>query len=404
MVADPLTIANAALKVLYLPLVREQLSNKNVLLAQVESNSDDVQGVNWEMSLHLGRNQGLGSRAELGTLPDAGHRPSAKATGTLVYHYGLFQVSGPVIRASRTDEGSFVRAVSSEQKDILESLRFDQERQCWGTSDGVIVATAVTSASTTVNLGGTAVQRRQLVKGMIIDIGTVASPTSVASGRTITAVGTSTIIISGAAVTTATTDRIFRSGNGGAEGGVGRKERNGVQALVAASGSVHGLSTATEAAWASYVDSTAAAISDARIEQALDEISISRGDTASVIGFGSHRVLRAYSATLTTLKQFTNTIDLKGGFKGLMVGSGGSGEVALTAVRDAPENSIYFIDTMHLKEHKSSDWEWVDFGGGSVLNPKAGSAGTDAYEGVLYIYADLAVDSRNAHAAILNIS
>lgn len=405
-IPDPLLIANAALKTLYLPTIREQLFKNNVLLNQIESSSVDVVGTKWVMSLHLGRNQGLGARGEMVALPGPGRERVAEVEGVLKRNYGVFQVSGPVIRASARDEGSYVRAIESAQTGTVESLQLDVERQVWGTSDGVIAATGVTSASTTVVHSATVTQRRHLVKGLRIDIGTVASPTAVASNREITAIlSSTTFTISGAAVTTATTDRIFRSGNGGAVGGVGQQEVTGIQSLVSGSGTVHNLSAATEPDWASYEDATSGAITDARITQALDEISIrNSGMSQDLVAFGSHATVRTYGATLTSLKRFNDTTTLKGGFGGLTIGSGGSGEAKLAAVRDAPIASLWFINTNHLKEHKASDWEWMEEDG-AVLQRSFDSAGRyDAYDATLFKYFDVATDRRNSHGLIKNIT
>jgi hypothetical protein len=123
---------------------------------------------------------------ELGTLPTAGYQGYAEERISLRYNYGRIQLSGPVIRAMKSDKGSFTRAVDSESKGVVRDLKQDVERQLFGTSDGVIATCTTTTGSTTVvNLATTttAVQMRQFRINMRVDIGTVAQLGAGSGGR-----------------------------------------------------------------------------------------------------------------------------------------------------------------------------------------------------------------------------
>ncbi len=52
--------ASAALKEDYQPAIREQLNQNIMLLAQVDTNTADVEGEEAVLSLHTGRNSGFG--------------------------------------------------------------------------------------------------------------------------------------------------------------------------------------------------------------------------------------------------------------------------------------------------------------------------------------------------------
>ena len=69
-----LTNADSALKEYYLPPLRDQLNNENVLDSIVSKNTQDVEGRRAILSLHVTRNSGVGSRLENGTLPTAGNQ------------------------------------------------------------------------------------------------------------------------------------------------------------------------------------------------------------------------------------------------------------------------------------------------------------------------------------------
>jgi len=143
-----------ALKFDYKPKLRGQLNNSNKTLTQLEQKSDtvDVQGLYAVLALHVGRNTGVGSRAEYGTLPTPGAQGYIQARVPLKYHYGRLQVSGPTIAATRTDRGAYVRAVESESKGLKNDMLREISRQLWSTA--AQVATEITSIPNMVNNTG----------------------------------------------------------------------------------------------------------------------------------------------------------------------------------------------------------------------------------------------------------
>lgn len=396
-----LTTASEVLKEVYLPTVRETLVNKNEYLAQVETNSEDVEGLETVLDLHVSRNEGIGSRKDLETLPDAGNQGFKKARVGLKYHYGRIQVSGPVIRAAKSDRGSWIRPIENETKGVVTDQKADEERQLLGTSDGVIASTAANAASNTLTLAASRTQLRQLRVGMKVDIGTVASPTAVAQARTITAVNITapgSITIDGAAVATAATDRVFRTGNGGS--GANQREYTGLQTIVDSTGSLFGVDPATYPTWASYEkDAAAAALSDALIEELIDEISINSPSGVPNWGITDHAQARAYGNVLKTQRRFVNTGELKGGFTGIEVATA-SGSLVVSTLRDAPEKTFFGLNTEHLGLHEASEWEFMEEDG-NVLNRVPNK---DAYEASLFHYSEHVTDARNAHGKITNLA
>jgi len=400
----PLSLATAdsALKEDYLPTIREQVNNTFNLLNQIDKNSDDIEGRRAVLSLHVSRNSGVGARAEGGTLPTAGNQSYAEERVPLRYNYGRIQLNGPVIRAMKSDKGSFTRAVESESKGVTNDLKRDVNRQIAGTSDGVIAGCGVTTASTTLVLAATTtlVQLRQFEVGMVIDAGPVATPTSAFSARTIQSINRAakTMVISGAVVTTAATDFISRSGAGGAT--TSQKELTGLQTIVAASGTLHNVDPTVNPTWVSYVRATVGTISDNVFELAVDTIGIEGGEIPGYI-ITTDGVRRAYSNTLTSQKRFndTNSLDLKGGFKSLSVSAGG-GDIPLTWDRDIPTGFAFVLGLPHLKQHEMSDWEFMDEDG-AILSRVSG---VDAYEATLFKYHELCTDKRNAHGVMTGIT
>src|SRR3954471_796438 len=154
MAADPQirSTADAVLKEFYLPGIRSILNFEVFLLSQVETNSEDIEGRRAVLAINTGRNQGIGARAEMGTLPDAGHQGYNEQRVPLKYNYGRIQLSGPVIRSMGSDRGSFTRAIQSETQGVTRDLRNDINRQCYGGATGAIATLTAAASSTTVTV------------------------------------------------------------------------------------------------------------------------------------------------------------------------------------------------------------------------------------------------------------
>lgn len=398
------TVFSGALKEFFLPVLREQLVFQSEYLTQIERGNEDVEGLEAVLSLHVGRNEGIGARKEMEDLPAPGNQSYTKARVGLKYNYAQFQLSGPVMRSSDTDRGGWVRPLESESKGVVVNLREDVDRQLTGTSDGVLAATALNAGATNdVITSATATQLRYLRPNMKVDIGTVANPTSVAEARTITAVdrATKTITISGAAVTTATTDRVFRHGSGGS--GSDQREITGIQTIVDSTGTLFGVDPTVYPEWAAYEkDASAAALSDAMVGELIDEIALTSPAGVPNWAFTTHSQVRKYAASQSTLRRFVNTVDLKFGFKGVEISST-SGSLAVSALRNAPAEQFFAVNTNHLKLHTASDWEFMDEDGSVLTRVETGN-GKDAYKATLFQYAEQMTDVRSAHGKIVNLA
>lgn len=396
--------ATGVLKEHYLPVVRVQINQRSDVLSQIEQSSDDVDQVGMEavLSLQVGANEGVGSRLELEELPEPGAARYIKARVPLKYHYCQLQVSGPVIRAMRTDDGSWIRALESEQKGATTALRSDLSRQANGTGDGVIAGLAANIAgSTALVTTATPTQLRQLRKGMRIDIGTVASPASVAANRKIVAVNrtTKTITVDVAVAGATTTSHfIFRQGAGGA--GANQRELTGLAAIISGTGTLFGVDPTVEDAWASNVIANGGGVlSDQNVQRLIDEVAINSADGVGDWATTTHRIMREFANSFT--KTFSNTVELAGGFSAIEVGTA-SGRVNLQALAEAPTGQLRLVNRDHLTLHEASDWEFMEEDGSALQRITTGY-GKDGYSATLFAYKELATDMRNAHGLITGI-
>lgn len=404
------TTIDGALKDLYLPVLAKQINDSSLLANQISTRTDQVTGRKAVFAVHTRRNSGIGARAENDTLPVAGSQKYGQAQVGLCGIYGRIELSGKLVATAKGGAGAYVNEPAAEIEGIELDLKRDWCRMLVGTGDGVIASTAVTTSSTTVNLnsGTGANAYTQLSEGMVIDIGTVANPTAVASNREVLSVdeAADTITISGAAVTTATTDRIFRAGSGGnqTDGGLTYgKETNGLGNIVSDSTVLHTLDPATEPTWKSHVDTSGGSPTASKFMKAAHAVNRKSGTQFSTV-LTTDGVLRAYGDTLTSLKQSVNTVDLKGGFNGLSLAVGGGGkDVVITWDRDIPPGVAYAVQpdslALHTPQGESGDWHWAD-DDGAILSRVSGK---DAFEAFIRRFVNLATYHRNRHAVFSNL-
>jgi hypothetical protein len=398
----------------------DNLNEANFILSQVETRKDTVQGRIARHAVHLGRSSGVGARPENGTLPTAGNQSYATVPVPVRYVYGRIQLSGPTIRQAVSDRGAFIDALDAEMEGIKKDAMKDVNRQLWGTSNGVIAQCGVTSNSTTVVLaattGTTALRQLFFDGGMVVDIGTVANPTSVASARTVVSVNETnrTVVISGAAVTTAGTDFVFRAGAGGASNnsgqpGDGQVELTGLQTIVDNTAVLHTINPSTQPKWTSYVNSnggTNRSVTETLITGSIMKTLTNSGKKPSLL-VSAEGVNLAISNLLLSLKRNMEQTQLKGGYAGIQFyspsvsGKGDESPTTLYADFDCPNNRLYGINPEVLVFHQVGDgFQFMDLDG-AVMNRRPD---IDAYEATLYMYGELACKQRNAHFVIRDLT
>jgi hypothetical protein len=409
-----LQAADAVLKEDYKGPVAEQLNNANVMLAQVERNSEDIVGRRWVTPLHVGRNRGVGARAEMADLPRPGHQQYDSVFGAFRSMYARIELTGQSIEAMKKDRGSFIRALRPEMEGATTDAMRDYCRQIWGTSNGVIAAVASAAGAVVTLAPGTREdQLRHLEEGFLVDFGTLANPVAGGAEYEVVAVDYDALTVTLDRPATAAAGQFaFRAGGGGVSDQSGRPddgqvELTGLQNMIDDTSVLHTLDPADEPRWKAAVvhnDGTPRSISEALVTKAIMQAEIRSGQTTNLI-VGSDGVFRAYSNLLAGLKRFTDTVDLKGGYRGLSIsavksGRDGAMTQALTWDRDAPSGRLYGLNTKDFVFYEMLDWDWMD-NDGAVLNRVPNK---DAFEATLKKYGEFACRRRNSQWVITDIA
>lgn len=396
---------DAVLKDFYLPGIRTTLNSQVFLLTQAEQNSEDIEGRDAVMTINIGRNQGIGSRTELGNLPDAGAQSYVTEKVRLKYHYGRIQLSGQIIRDTRSDRGSFTRAVQSETTGMVRDLKNDLGRQSYGDGTGLIgVASGAKTGQTFPATGMSRQAFAQLGIGMSIDLGSTSLLSNdIGSGLVITGLArsTSVITVTGTIGIVASGTRISRAGNGMFAGNTVQKELTGARSIVAATGTLFNIDPTANPDWASFVKTSAGVVTEDMFEEVDQEVNLASGEQID-LWVTTALIHRKVSALLTGLKRFPGSTELKGGYTGLDMstmsqGMSGTNTVSMVYDKDMTETgAAYGFCTKRLTMFSGSDWEFMQEDG-AILSRVPNK---DAYEATLFAYKELGTDGRAAHGKI----
>lgn len=156
--AQSLSTIDALLKEQYLPKIVDTFQEEKGVLGELMKRKQKARGGDTEVLVRLGRNNGIGFRADGDTLPSAGNSTWARHTVDPKLKYARIQVSGPAM--ARTEGGSakaFLKAFVDEAKHTMSFFKKQCNVSAWGQEEGFLGQVAsVTSSTITLDGPGTA--------------------------------------------------------------------------------------------------------------------------------------------------------------------------------------------------------------------------------------------------------
>lgn len=418
------TAADAILQNYYLPVVREMINQRAILLfgyspSELDAGSGKANAVNgetmdyrgisrdgdqvqfagrqWVIALHTSRNESGTARAEGGTLPSPGQQGWADLIDKVKKLYKQIQITGFALEVSERSIGSYVRLLEAETVGAVNDLRKDMNRQAFGDGRGTLcqITADGTNTVTVDNL-------QYLRVGMIVDIINQSTDAVLASQRTITGINTTTRVVTygGADVNaTAGTHVLAVEGNW-------KLEINGLRNITRSDLSqnfvLHGIdsSTAGNEYWkAKQADGGNTVFDEDQGQLLMDQIGAMGWDTEMVIT--TRGIRRRYANTMKAQKRFNDasSLTMHGGFK--YVDYNG---VPLLFDDDCPKQHMFFIrpDDFLWINLNGNDFRWMQRDG-AVLR-KVENPDQDAYKATLYKYSDLGIQRRSSQGVIYNLA
>lgn len=387
--ATDLSTLEDALKIDYLPEIQEQVNNgSNYFIKRLKEKAEQIDGdgKNFYIAHHFGRNSGIGATTEMGDLPTAGHQGYKGSTGNVGYIHGRLQVSNASIQASKRNETSYLRALTSEVKGLTTDLQNYMRRVSLGDGSGKLATLAANTSTNTLDVDDV----RLFYVAQVIDIvsgGTVSTP-----NRVITDVDydAKTITISGAAVTTSAGDIIVSHGALGIE-------PMGLSGIISDSTTLQTLNPATYGWWkANVIDNggTGRAISELLIRTIIDRVDIVSGKKVEWLS-ASHGVRAAYESLLGTFKRFVNPMELEGGYKAIEFDG-----LPMIVDRYMPLERVWCGNWDDIGWYYTSKLDFMDQDG-SMFSRVPNKA---AYEATAFEYGTMVCHARNAFGSIGDIN
>lgn len=416
--ADITAVSNILKKVYPTDEIESQLQDDALTLSQIQRTQDyhDAVGDKAVLFTKVGRNVGVSARSlNGGTLGAAGHQRTQKLEYDYAANYVMVKILGSTIAKMSTARQAAIRAIDLEVTGAITDIKKDRQRQIFGSGDGKIAVCGTTSSSATINLStgltttqvlnnNDAIQNGWLDAGMYLDIGTLASPTTVldgtATGTTITTPVTDSdtapvvTLSTGTVSTTAGTHFIFRSGNVAASSV--SYEINGLGNVVASSGTVGALATSTESTWASPVVTASASLARSHMQTAYRQSRKFGGKPDFIVTGLNHQ--EDYYNLLQSQVRFASDTNLASGD----VDGPVFNKIPVSADPDCPRGVMYFLEKGKLFMASAGDIAWQNVTtGGDVL---AWVQTEDAFVARAAVYDQFGTDRRRSHSKITSIT
>lgn len=310
-----ITSGLAELKNYYQGPIKDQFNEDLPIYRAAEKVKQGWSGYQVVRPLRVRRNQGIGATSDGGILPAIGRQTTVQATISATFNYLRFGITGPMIKASASDIGSFVRSASYELEMGYKDLKSDVNRQLSWNGDGTLAqVNANTTASTTLVIKsrtGSEPALKFVDVGLVFDIVSAGVVTN--SGITVNAVSgtpsatTATLTLS-APVTCSASDTLIRSGS------LNQEIQGILYSVDGGTTTIYGVNRSTYPAYQSnYFDKSAAQLTLDALQQGYNE-GLRRGASKYNAIYSDYDSLRMYQKLLTADKRYVNTQKGDGGF------------------------------------------------------------------------------------------
>lgn len=371
---------DAALKNVYLPDIIDQINQKTRLLdifTEEDPNEYQFEGRQAIVALHTSRNSGVKAAGEGGLMPVAGKQGYANLTIPMKYAYGRIELTAQVMKQSKSDKGSFARAMESEQSGLVKDVSRQRNRYLAGFGQGTLAQISSGTASATQSLkapggvAGTVNVARFIPPGTMVAV-TSSDGNTLRGVQTVNSVTEPNMVLDGS-ITTTTGDLVSLGSNAVAPGESSfNLEPMGILGIIDSTtfvSSIFGLdrSLAANAFFRSNIFSSVGTLSPDLLYRAID-------NTEEVSGELITDWLGHYSIRREVLKLSEADRRYAGGTSAIAPDAGSTAakkdptfsDLPLRVDRDLPYGTLFGLSKSNLNWLPLVKGEWAD-DDGSVL-------------------------------------
>lgn len=389
----------AELKNYYQGPIMDQLNEDLPIWSGATLGKHQWSGAQVNRPLKVRRNQGIGATSDGGVLPAIGRQTTIQAVIAAKYNYLRFGVSGPMIAASQSDIGSFVRAAAYELEQGYNDLKWDVNRQLsWdGTGDLARINTAA-AATTSVVIKGREDAEPAL---KFVDIGLVFDiyngSSLVQSGVTVTAITSGNASSSTATVTvdqavTASANHVLVRANS-----FGNEIQGLLTQLDGDTSTVFSIDRSLyPSTQGNVVDLNAAQLTLDDLQEAQDEAE-RRGAQKLAAVYSDFPSRRYYQKLLTADKRYVNTLEGDGSFSKKGEYYLDWGGIPWVADQSCPPK-IFMLPNKYIVKYVQKEMEFASESGSMYIpQPEA-----DQLETRLRFFANLFNEMASASSVVID--
>lgn len=379
--------------------IRDQFNEELPILRAVEKETKGWSGLQVIRPLRVRRNQGIGATSDGGALPAIGRQTTVQAIIAAKYNYLRFGVTGPMIKASQSDKGSFVRAASYEMEMGYKDLKSDYNRQLsWDGTGDLARANANTAASLSLVIKGREDVEAALKfvdVGLVFDILTSAG-VLVQSAIEVTAVSgtptssTATLTVN-VPVTCSASDVLVRSNSFG----------NEVQGLLTSlDGGTSTIFNVDRSVYPQYqgnfFDNLGAQVTLDKLQQ-IYNAPLQRAGAKLDGHYMDFDTLRMYQKLLTADKRYVNSMKGDGGFASKDQFYLEFNGIPCVPDKDCPRR-WFTLSSDSWKHYVLAELEWADETGSYFI----AQTGADEFEVRLRYFSNLFPEQPSANSVLTN--
>ena len=383
MATQTLTTADAILKNVYRGTIVELLNQECFIMDMIEkqdaNNLGKFDGRQLVIAIHTGRNRGRGVAGDGGGLANAGTQSYMNAFVPIHYFNEGIELTDLVIKQTQTDEGAFVKALSSEMSLATTDMRKDACRMAYGTGDGLLATLTTSPGSTTtftvdngqyIGVGDT-VDLLVKTTGATTTNGSAATVSSMSfNGTADTSTQANASIVLAAAVTADTTYGLYISGDRA-------NESDGLVNITNTGRTLHQVNSSTYPIWDGNVLDAANTFPNEDLFMQLAQRIQNRTGKRVKQFVTTLGVQRRLANTYTSQKRYNDAraTEIDGGYTEITVSAGGqpAGVVGDTFARNGYAFAMPQDETFAWAELTKPDWLLAPDGKGSILHLKDGS-------------------------------
>jgi len=382
------------LKSFYAGPIKTQFNDELPLYKHMEKGSEKYNGLQVNRPLKVRRNPGIGATSDGGILPKIGQQTTIQAVINAKFNYLRFGVTGPMLKASQGDKGSFVSAMSYEMEEGLNDLKADVDRQLFWSGNGQLATVSANAvASTVITATGresTEAGNKFLSVGMMIDIHNTSGVLQASNVEITALTGTTTVTLTlSSAVTCSSTDLIVRSG-------AYNMEMQGI--LTSQDGGTTTIYSVDRSAYPVYggnlVSASSGQLTLDLMQQAYNEAK-RRGNGKINAIYCDYDSERFYNKLLIPDKRFVGKTKGDGTFSDLNGSYLEFGGVPVVPDQFMPRR-FAFLDVSTWKKYVLCDLEWADESGSYMI----AQTSADAYEARLRLFANIFPEKPSANSVL----